>query len=74
VQQEEERAVVDARQAGTEAAAETLLLVLPLDEVVLRLPLDAERRVGQQVVEALSGEVVVREAVAEADVVDVVGP
>ena len=46
--EEQERAVVDARQAGAEAAVEALLLVLALDHVVLRLPLDAEGRIGQQ--------------------------
>jgi len=43
----------------------------PADEALLRLPLDAERRVGEQVVEAHAGEPVGGEAVAELDVLEV---
>ena len=53
VEQEEQRAVIDARQAGTEASVEAKLLVLLGDVVLLRLPLHAEGRIGQHVVELL---------------------
>jgi hypothetical protein len=44
VQQEEKRAVVDARQTRPEAAVEAKLIVLLLDELLLRLPFDLKRR------------------------------
>ena len=47
------------------------LLVLVLDHVGLRLPLDAEWRIGQQVIELLAGQAVLGEAVAELDVLGV---
>lgn len=50
VEQEEQRAIVDARQAGTEAALEAKLLVLLRYVVLLRLPLHAEGRVREHVV------------------------
>ena len=53
VQQEEQRAVADARQAGAEAAVEALLLVLLADLLLDLLPLHAERRIGEHVVELL---------------------
>ena len=57
VLEEEERAVVDAGQAGAEATVEAELLVLVLDLLLDLLPLDAEGRVGEQVVERAAPEV-----------------
>jgi hypothetical protein len=74
VQQEQQRAVADARQAGAEAAVEALLLVLLADFLLDLLPLHAEGRVGQHVVELLAGQAVVAERVAEDDVGDVLAP
>jgi len=54
VLQEQERAVVDPRQPGAEPAAEPPGLGLGLDGVLNLLPLDPERRIGKQVVEALT--------------------
>src|SRR5439155_16063685 len=71
VHDEEQRAVVDARQAGAEAAFEGLFVMFPLYEVGLRLPLDAEGRVGEQVVEPVPRQTVLGEAVAELDVLRV---
>ena len=65
--QEQEGAVVDARQAGAEAAVEALIGVFLLDLVGDHLPLDAERRVSQQVVELLAVEGILGERVAERD-------
>jgi len=45
--------------------------MLAIDEVGLGLPLHAEGRIGQHVVELVMRKVVIREAVAEGDVVDV---
>ena len=53
VEQEEQRAIIDARQAGAEAAVEAELFVLLGDVVLLRLPLHAKGRIGQHVVELL---------------------
>ena len=69
VLQEEQRAVVHARQPGAEAAVEAALVVLPLDLLLLLLPVHAEGRIGEEVVEGLARELVVGEAVAEAHVV-----
>ena len=63
--EEEQRAVVHARQAGAEAAVEAELVVLALDLLLLLLPVHAEGRIGEEVVEVLAGELVVGEAVAE---------
>ncbi len=71
VQQEQHRAVRDARQTGAEAAAEALLGVLGLDHLGDLLPLHAEGRVRQHVVELLAGEGVVGERVAEVDMLGV---
>ena len=68
--EEEQRAVVDAGQPGAEAAAKALLLVLAADELLLGLPLHPEGRIGQHVVELVPGEMVVGEAIAESDVLD----
>jgi hypothetical protein len=53
VLEEQEAAVVDAGQAGAEAAGEALGGVLVADGLLDLLPLDAEGRVGQQVVAGL---------------------
>ena len=71
VQQEQQRAVRHARQAGAEAAAVALLLVLVADGLLDLLPLHAEGRVGQHVVEQLAEQAVVGQRVAEHDVADV---
>jgi hypothetical protein len=76
VLQEEQRAVVDARQAGAEATAVAQGLGLVLDVPLLLLPLHAEGRVGQHVVEGalalgVAVEAVPGEGVAEDDVVGV---
>jgi len=51
VEQEKQRPVIDAREAGAEASIETEVIVLLRDVVFLRLPLHAEGRIGQHVVE-----------------------
>jgi hypothetical protein len=48
VLQKEQRAVVDPRQPGPEPPSKPLLVVLPLDLLLLLLPVHAEGRVGQQ--------------------------
>ena len=53
VEQEEQRAVIDARQAGAESSLEAELVVLLGDVVLLRLPLHAKGRIGQHVVKLL---------------------
>jgi hypothetical protein len=64
-----QRAVVHPRQAGAEPAVEAALVVLSLDLLLLLLPVDAEGRVAEEVVEGLGRELVLGEDVAEADVV-----
>jgi hypothetical protein len=49
VLEEQERAIVDARQSGPEAAGKALLLVLLPDHLLHLLPLHPEGRVGDQV-------------------------
>ena len=61
-------------QAGPEATAEAELVVLVLDLALDLLPLDAEGRVGEQVVVPSALEGVLAEAVAEADVRRASGP
>jgi hypothetical protein len=63
VHDEEQRAVVDARQPRAEAAFEGLFVMFLLYDAGLRLPLDAERRVSEQVVEPVPGQTVLGEAV-----------
>ena len=71
--EEEERAVVDARRASAEAPAEAERVALLLDVALLLLPLHAERRIGEHVVErpflAVAGpvETVLGEGVAQDD-------
>ncbi len=70
--EEEEGAVVDARQAGTEAAGEALTIVLLADGLLRLLPLHPEGRVGQHVAEAAVLVPVAGEGVAEADILGLV--
>ena len=56
VLQKEQRAVVHARQPGAEAAVEAALVVLLLDFLLLLLPVHAEGRIGEEVIEGLVGE------------------
>ena len=51
MQQKQQRAVADTRQAGTESAIEAQLLGFLADFLLDLLPLDAERRIGEHVVE-----------------------
>jgi hypothetical protein len=67
--QEKQGAIVHARQSGSESAREAELVVLPLDFLLLLLPIYAERRVGKEVVESIACELVLREAIAKADIV-----
>ncbi len=67
--QEEQRSVINARQAGAETAGEAELFVLALDFTLLLLPIHAEGRVGQEVIEGLARELVLGEAVAVLDVI-----
>src|SRR5438552_3340023 len=63
VEQEQECPVVDARQlAGVAVKAGS-----PLKFLLLGLPVHAEGRIGEQVVEVLTGELVVGKRVAELD-------
>ena len=66
--EEEERAVVDPWQSRAEAAVEALSLRLLADLRLDLLPLDPERRIGEEVVESLAFEVVLGEGVAVGDV------
>src|SRR5262249_198187 len=67
--QEEQRAVVHTRQPGAEATSKAKLLVLPLDFLLLLLPVHPEGRVGEQIVKGLASELVLGEAVAEAHII-----
>lgn len=58
--QEQQRAVVDARRAGTEAPVEALVLVLVFDEILFWFPLHAKGRVGEHVVKLFVRVAVVR--------------
>jgi hypothetical protein len=69
--EEQQRAIRHARQAGTEAAIEALSLGLLTDLLLDLLPLDAERRVRQHVVELAMRVPVLGKRVAENDVGDV---
>src|SRR5207253_10392197 len=59
---------VDTRQSGAEASVETPLFVLLLDLLLLLLPIHAEGWIREEIVEGLSRKLVVREAVAEANI------
>jgi hypothetical protein len=69
VLEEEQRAIVHARQPSAEAAVEAALIVLLLDLLLLLLPIHAEGWIGEEIVEGLARELVLGEAVAEADIV-----
>ena len=69
VLQEQQRAVVHARQSGAKATAETAFVVLLLDLLLLFLPVHAEGWIGEEVVVGLAGELVLGKAVAVPDVV-----
>ena len=69
--EEQQRAIRHARQAGTEAAIEALALVLLADFLLDLLPLNAERRIGQHVVELRVSVAVFRQRVARDDVGDI---
>lgn len=71
VQQEEELAVADARQAGSESAGGPAR-ILGADGVFVALPVLAVGRIGDQVVEALARVPIRRKRAAEGDVVGVV--
>ena len=68
MQQEQHRAVAHPRQAGAEAAVEALQLMLLAHLALDLLPLHAEGRIGQHVVELALGMAVVAERVAADDV------
>ncbi len=70
VQQEQELAVADPRQARAEPARGAAL-VLGAHGVLVALPVLAVGRIGDQVVEGLAGVAVVGERAAEGDVVGV---
>ena len=65
VLQKQERPVVDPRQSRAEPPGETLGVMLIPDGTFDLLPLNPERRIGQQVVEPLANESVFRERVAQ---------
>ena len=65
--EEQEAAVVDPWGAGAEPPRKAFGFVFGLDVVGDHLPLDSERWVGEQVVEAAVGVLVVVEAVTEPD-------
>ena len=69
VLQEQQRAVVHARQPGTETAVEATPVVLLPDLLLLSLPVHAEGRIGEEVVESLVLELILGQAVAVPDVV-----
>ena len=68
MQQEQERAVADTRQAGAEATVVALLFGLLADDGFDLLPLHAEGRVGEGVVKHLARQAVGRQGVAKDDV------
>src|SRR5437867_3704774 len=69
VLQEQQRPVVHTRESGTKAAGKAPPFVLPLDLLLLLLPVHPERGIGEKIIERLCGELVLREAVAKADVI-----
>jgi hypothetical protein len=68
VLQEEQRAIVHTREPGAKAAVEAALVVLLLDLLLLLLPVHAEGRIREEVVEGLTGKLIVREAVTESNI------
>ena len=68
VLQKQERPVVDPRQSRAEPPGETLGVMLIPDGTFDLLPLNPERRIGQQVVEPLTLVAVLGEGVPKLDV------
>ena len=66
-----QRPVAHAREAGAETPVEALGLRLLADLLLDFLPLDAERRIGEHVVEVFAVQAIRRERVPEDDVGDV---
>ena len=71
VQQKQQRTVADTRQAGAEATVKSLLFGFLADFLFDFLPLNAERRIGEHVVEHLAVQAVGGKRIAENDVGDV---
>ena len=71
MQQEQQRTVRYARQAGAEAAVVALALVFLADVLFDLFPFHAERRIGQHVVEFLVRVAVIGKGVAGFDVGDI---
>ena len=71
MEEEKQRAIADARQAGTEAAIEAPLGGFLADFLFDLLPLDAEGRIRERVVEVFPVQTVGGKGVAEDDVGDV---
>jgi FKBP-type peptidyl-prolyl cis-trans isomerase 2 len=69
VLEEKKRSIVHPGQAGAETPGKTAFLVLPLDFRLLLLPVDAEGRVGEEIIECGVGKLIIGEGVSEADVV-----
>lgn len=67
MQQGQQRAVRDARQAGTEAAGMALLVMLPPHLAPDRRPIDVEGRVGEHVVECPCGMPVLVQSISGQD-------
>ncbi len=71
MQEEEKRAVGDARQPGAEASLEAFEGVFIGDGAFDLFPIHAEGRVGEHVIELLAVELILGERVAELDAGDV---
>jgi hypothetical protein len=71
MEKEEQRPVTHPREPRTEAAVETHLFGFLADLLFDLLPLHAERRIGEHVVETLARQTIGGERVAEHDVGDV---
>lgn len=70
--EEQQGAVGDPRQAGSEAAVMPFVAVLVGDSLLRLLPVHTEGRIGEAVVEPLEGEFVVAQGVAEVDILGVI--
>ena len=71
MQQKQERAIADARQAGTEPAIESLLGKFLADDGFDFFPFHAERRIGEAVVKSFPMQTIGGKRVAENNVGDV---
>ncbi len=69
MQQEQQRAIRDTRQAGAEATVEALLAVLVSDLLLHLLPLHAKRRVAEHEVKVVlgAGQLIVGQGIAQLD-------